>query len=42
MIVFNRAYNPYCAYTSLYSCAIPREEDHLDIPLRVGERKYHD
>ena len=42
MIDFNRAYNPYCAYTSLYSCAIPREEDHLDIPLRVGEKKYHD
>ncbi len=39
---FNKAYNPYCAYTPLYSCAIPREEDHLMVPLRVGEMKYHD
>ncbi len=39
---FNKAYNPYCAYSSLYSCAVPRKEDFLDIHLRVGERKYHD
>jgi uncharacterized protein (DUF1684 family) len=42
LIDFNRAYNPYCAYTSLYSCAIPREEDRLDLALRVGEKKYHE
>lgn len=42
LIDFNRAYNPYCAYTSLYSCAVPRDEDHIDFPLRVGEKKYHD
>lgn len=38
---FNKAYNPYCAYSSRYSCAIPRREDHLDISLRAGEMKYH-
>jgi uncharacterized protein (DUF1684 family) len=38
----NKAYNPYCAYSSLYSCAIPRKEDHLDLSLRVGEMKYHE
>ena len=38
---FNAAYNPYCAYSSLYSCAIPRREDHFDIPIRAGETKYH-
>lgn len=39
---FNKAYNPYCAYSALYSCAVPRKDDYLDIPLRVGEMKYHD
>ena len=42
VIDFNNAYNPYCAYSSMYSCAVPRKEDFLDIYLRVGERKYHD
>ena len=39
---FNKAYNPYCAYSKIFSCAIPRKEDHLDIALRVGEMKYHE
>ena len=42
VIDFNKAYNPYCAYSSIFSCAIPRKEDHLDIALRVGEMKYHE
>jgi uncharacterized protein (DUF1684 family) len=41
VVDFNKAYNPYCAYSTLYSCAIPREEDHLNIALPVGEKKYH-
>jgi uncharacterized protein len=41
-IDFNKAYNPYCAYSNLFSCAVPRKEDHLDVALRVGEMKYHD
>ncbi len=40
-IDFNKAFNPYCAYSPLYSCAIPREEDHLSIPITAGEMKYH-
>lgn len=40
-IDLNKAFNPYCAYSNLYSCAIPRKEDHLDVALRVGEMKYH-
>jgi len=40
-IDLNQAYNPYCAYSPRYTCAIPREEDHLAIALRVGEMKYH-
>jgi uncharacterized protein (DUF1684 family) len=39
-IDLNKAYNPYCAYSHLYSCAVPRKEDHLDISLRVGELTY--
>lgn len=39
---FNNAYNPYCAYSTLYSCAIPRREDYLDVTIRAGEMKYSD
>jgi uncharacterized protein (DUF1684 family) len=42
VIDFNNAYNPYCAYSSLYSCAIPRREDRIPTPVRAGELKYHD
>ncbi len=38
---FNKAYNPYCAYTPIYSCAIPRKEDYLDLKITAGEKKYH-
>ncbi len=40
-IDLNKAYNPYCAYNDSFSCAVPRKEDYLDFPLRVGEMKYH-
>lgn len=39
---FNKAYNPYCAYSSLFSCAIPRDEDRLNVALLAGERLYHE
>jgi uncharacterized protein (DUF1684 family) len=42
VIDLNKAYNPYCAYSSLYSCAVPRQEDRLTIAVRAGELKYHD
>jgi uncharacterized protein (DUF1684 family) len=41
VIDLNKAYNPYCAYSSLYSCAIPLKEDHVSLALRAGEMKYH-
>lgn len=41
-IDLNKAYNPYCAYSDLYSCAIPRKEDHIPIAIRAGEKKYHE
>ncbi len=40
-IDFNKAFNPYCAYSEKYSCAVPRREDHLPITIRAGEMKYH-
>lgn len=41
-IDFNTAYNPYCAYTSTYSCAIPTKEDHIAVAIKAGEKKFHD
>ena len=41
-IDFNAAYNPYCAYSKDYSCAIPRKEDHLNFAVEAGEKKFHD
>lgn len=39
---FNLAYNPYCSYSSKYSCAIPAKEDYLDIAIEAGEKKFHE
>ncbi|MFY7970909.1 MAG: DUF1684 domain-containing protein [Flavobacteriales bacterium] len=41
-IDFNRAYNPYCAYNSKYSCPIPPSENALDISIEAGVKKFHD
>lgn len=38
MLDLNRAYNPYCAYNSRYSCPIPPRENHLEVPVRAGVR----
>ncbi len=38
---FNRAYNPYCAYSAEYTCPIPREEDYIDFAIRAGEKTFH-
>lgn len=38
---FNRAYNPYCAYSSKFTCPIPREEDYLDLAIKAGEMNFH-
>jgi uncharacterized protein len=41
IIDFNKAYNPYCAYTPLYTCPIPRKEDHIDLNIEAGEKNFH-
>jgi len=39
-IDFNKAYNPYCAYTIGYNCPIPPEENHLPTAINAGEKNY--
>jgi len=40
VIDFNKAYNPYCAYTTGYNCPIPPEENLLTVPIPAGEKNY--
>lgn len=37
---FNKAYNPYCAYASGYSCPIPPTENDLPVPVKAGEKLF--
>ena len=39
-IDFNKAYNPYCAYSDGYRCPIPPEENDLAISILAGEKLY--
>jgi uncharacterized protein (DUF1684 family) len=38
---FNRAYNPYCAYNTQFSCPVPPADNTLKVPIRAGEKRYH-
>lgn len=40
-IDFNEAYNPYCAYSAMFSCAIPSKEDYIDAFIEAGEKNFH-
>ena len=35
-IDFNKAYNPYCAYNTDYSCPIPPKENDLNVRIMAG------
>lgn len=37
---FNKAYNPYCAYSGRYSCPIPPAENDMEIEIPVGVKSY--
>lgn len=39
-IDFNKAYNPYCAYSDGYRCPVPPEENDLQLAIKVGEKLY--
>jgi uncharacterized protein (DUF1684 family) len=39
---FNLAYNPYCAYNEMWSCPITPPENRLKVPVRAGEKQFHE
>ena len=39
---FNQAYNPYCAYSDIFSCPFPPKENILKIAIKAGEKSYHE
>ncbi len=40
VIDFNTAYNPYCAYADRWSCPLVPFENHLNVYILAGEKKY--
>ncbi|MEH6764425.1 MAG: DUF1684 domain-containing protein [Aequorivita antarctica] len=40
VIDFNKAYNPYCAYSARYSCPIPPKENDLLIRIEAGVKAF--
>ncbi|QXU39711.1 DUF1684 domain-containing protein [Pedobacter sp. D749] len=39
-IDFNKAYNPYCAYSDGYRCPVPPEDNNLQLAVKAGEKLY--
>lgn len=39
-IDFNKAYNPYCAYSTGFKCPIPPRENRLAIAIKAGEMTF--
>jgi len=40
LLDFNKAYNPYCAYTTGYNCPIPPAENDLKVAIKAGEKAF--
>lgn len=40
LLDFNKAYNPYCAYSDGYNCPVPPLENHLEIEVLAGEKNF--
>ncbi len=40
IIDFNKAYNPFCAYSDGYICPVPPIENHLAVKIYAGERNF--
>ncbi|WP_183567872.1 DUF1684 domain-containing protein [Mucilaginibacter sp. SP1R1] len=40
VIDFNKAYNPYCAYSSGYSCPKPPDENRIGMAVEAGEKLF--
>lgn len=39
-IDFNKAYNPPCAFSAVFTCPFPRKENRLAVAIRAGEKTY--
>lgn len=37
---FNKAYNPYCAYSTGYNCPIPPLNNHMAVAVTAGEKNF--
>ena len=42
LVDFNLAYNPYCAYNDAWSCPLTPFENRLKVPIRAGEKIFHE
>jgi uncharacterized protein len=42
LVDFNYLYNPFCAYNEQYSCPLPPMENWLKVPIRAGEKTFHE
>ncbi len=40
LIDFNRAYNPFCAYSEKYTCPFASKENQLELPIPAGEKRF--
>ena len=40
VIDFNSAYNPYCAYAARWSCPLVPFQNHLEVSVIAGEKRY--
>jgi len=40
IVDFNLSYNPSCDYNEKFVCALPLEENRLNIEIRAGEKKF--
>jgi uncharacterized protein (DUF1684 family) len=40
VIDFNKAYNPWCAYSDGYNCPIPPADNHLEVAIEAGEKNF--
>ena len=37
---FNQSYNPYCAYNDRYSCPVPPSQNHIELKVVAGVKKF--
>ena len=40
VIDFNKAYNPYCAYSNNFNCPLPPRENYLPVTITAGEKTF--